>query len=173
MRNQLHKLEGIGQDSGVFFREERNTHFYVSADAGASVLPSLPRWHSGSLPATICLFKWTFYKACGIKVLFLFQFLWPLHHEVLIWSFMVSFLLMVLFVRIKTKVFLPTTCVHLSVALPRDQTLPVCCSPSLFPPFPRRSIIPKIQESAVFQMCRNDLSLEQRSQTVECDFRRL
>ena len=82
---------------------------------------------------------------------------------------------MVLFKKVETKVFLPNTCPYLWVALPCDQTLPSYCSPSLLPLFshhclfPWTSIIPKIQESTVFQVCRNSLSREHRPQTVGYD----
>ena len=61
------------------------------------------------------------------------------------------------------------------MALPCDQTLPSYCSPSLLPLlshhclFPWLSIIPKIQESTVFQVCRNNLCREHRPQTVGYD----
>lgn len=180
MRIQLHKLEGMRQVSGFFFffsllffqiGEKKNTHFYVSTDAGASVLPSLLRWHSGGLSLAIFLYG-HFTKLMVSKFFFPLSSLtpWPRRTCVII---MVSFLLMVLFVKVKINVCLPPP-------VPVSQWLCLVIRPPLiFPlssllsslPSPCGSSIPKKQESPVFQMCRNNLFLEQHSQTVGYDFR--
>lgn len=132
MRIQLHKLEGMRQVSGFFFffsllffqiGEKKNTHFYVSTDAGASVLPSLLRWHSGGLSLAIFLYG-HFTKLMVSKFFFPLSSLtpWPRRTCVII---MVSFLLMVLFVKVKINVCLPPP-------VPVSQWLCLVIRPPLF-----------------------------------------
>lgn len=108
------------------------------------------------------------------KFFFSFSF-WLLDHEVLTWIYMVSFLLMALFFffKVKAKVLLQTSCLHPSVALPHEQTLPVCLFLLLLFSHclvTHESIIPEKEEPPRFQAHRNNFSLEQCFWMTGCDF---
>lgn len=176
MRHQLCKLEGMSRLCFCFFFQigKKYTLLLFHRCKRSALLGHFPRWCSRRLTVIIiCLFTWAFYKACGIKVLFLFRFsdLFTMKYLNNHWWFLSCkwyFLLKSRNKRIFTKHLSPPS----EWPLPCDQTLPSYCSPSLLlsslitasflecPSFLRH-------RSPQYSRCaENSLSREHRPQTV-------
>lgn len=113
-------------------------------------------------------------KLVGIQVLFLFQFLtsWPWSTYMNLYGFFFANGTFFFF-KVKAKVLLQTSCLHPSVALPHEQTLPVCLFLLLLFSHclvTHESIIPEKEEPPRFQAHRNNFSLEQCFWMTGCDF---